>query len=165
MLVRSAPVELSADPRMTRRIKRLAGVSLVALGLIWWLAAATLAAPSVVNATLAAGWALMPTILVVSLARPRLRYALVLPGTLVGSGLLAICGWWLPMEPAAAVGWWLMAAGVLIGSGLGLWFWYRVLPVPGWLDDPFAPARWAFIGLHVGLIVVGLAMAALPLFA
>ena len=144
LATRPVPVELSAGRRMALRVKRLGVVSMVALGLIWGLAA---------------GWVLMPTVLFASLARPRLRYALVLPASLVGVGLLAICAWWLPSEPLAAAGWWLMTAGIALGGALGLWFWYRLVPVPGWLDDLNSAGRWGLIGLHIALIVVGWGLA------
>lgn len=150
---------------MSERVKRLGTISLIALGLIWALAAATLSAPAMVGGALAAGWVLMPMILFASLSRPRLRYALVVPGSLVGIALLAICIGWLPDAPLAAIGWWLITVGVLIGSVMGLWFWYRLVPVPGWLDDPYAGGRWAVITLHVALIVAGLGLAALPLLS
>lgn len=162
---RPIPVELSADARMAGRIKRLGFVSLVALGLIWALAVASLDAPPLVDGALAAGWVLMPVILFASLSRPRLRYGLVVPGSLVGLGLLAICGWWLPEEPLAAAGWLSMTAGILLGSVLGLWFWYRWLPVPARLDDPYSGARWGLIGVHVALIVAGWGLAAAPLIS
>jgi hypothetical protein len=38
-----------------------------------------------------------------------------------------------------------------------------VLPVPPALDDPFAPARWMLVVVHVALIVIGLALASTPL--
>lgn len=160
---RATPTELSADPRMARRVARLGFVSLVALGLIWALAAATLHAPPLVDGALAAGWVLMPTILFASLPRPRLRYGLVLPGSLVGLGLVAICAAWLPVGFAATAGWLSITAGVVLGSVLGLWFWYRLLPVPEGLDDPYSAGRWALIGVHVALIVVGLGLAATAL--
>ncbi len=160
---RAVPVELSANRQMARRVTRLGYVSSVALGLIWSLAVVTLGAPLWVDGALAAGWVLMPTILFASLVRPRLRYGLVLPGTLVGVGLLAICAWWLPAEPMAAAGWLSITAGILLGSMLGLWFWYRLLPVPARLDDPYSPGRWGLIGLHVALIAVGWGLAATPL--
>jgi hypothetical protein len=56
------------------------------------------------------------------------------------------------------VGWMLVTAGVLLGGTLGLWTWYRVLPVPPPLDDPVAPGRWALIGVHVALVLLGLVM-------
>lgn len=157
---RQVPVELSADARMAGRIKRLGFVSLVALGLIWTLAIASLDAPMVVTGALAAGWALMPTILFASLSRPRLRYGLVLPGSLVGFGLLAICFWWLPADPLAAAGWLSITVGVSMGSALGLWFWFRLLPVPAGLDDPYSTGRLGLIWVHVALIVGGLGLAA-----
>jgi hypothetical protein len=154
------PVELSSNPRMARRVKRLGFVSMVALGLVWALAVGTLPASAEVSWALATGWVLMPTVLFASLPRPRLRYALVVPASLVGVSLLAICVWWLPDSPLAAAGWLMMTAGVLLGGGLGLWFWYRLVPVPGWLDDPYALGRWSLIGLHVALIVAGWGLAA-----
>ncbi len=160
---RRIPVELSADRRFAERIKRLAAVSLVALGAIWWLATATLQAPPAVRAVLAAGWVLMPATLIASLAAPRLRYGLALPAGLVGGGLLAICAWWLPAAPVAAVGWLLITVGIAFGGLLGFWLWYRLLPVPPALDDPYSPARWAMIGVHVGLIVIGIGLAATAL--
>jgi hypothetical protein len=157
------PIELSADPHFAPRVKRLAAVSLVALGLIWALASATLHAPVALNAALAAGWVLMPTTLIASLAEPRLRYALVVPASLVGFGLLAVSLWWLPADPVAAGGWLLMTAGVLLGGVLGIWFWLRLLPVPRALDNPFSSGRWAQIWEHVALIVLGLALVGIGL--
>lgn len=162
-LSRPTPLELTADPRFAARVKRLALTSAIALGLIWALAVMTLAVPIPVHGALAAGWLLMPTLLVASLTRPRLRLALVLPASLVGVGLLAIALAWLPDDPVAALGWLLMAAGVLLGGVLGLWLWLRVVPVPPQLEDPFSSGRWLLIGIHVALIALGLALAALPL--
>lgn len=163
--LRRPPVELSADRSFGGRIRRLAATAVVALGVMTGLAALTLDVPGAVVASLAAGWVLMPLILVGSLGEPRLRYALVVPSSLIGVPLLAICALWLPSQPAAAAGWLLVTGGILLGSGLGLWFWYRILPVPRALDDPFAPGRWALIGVHVGLIVLGLALASVGLGA
>jgi len=158
-LQRSVPVELTADRGIVRRVKRLAATSAVALGLIWLLAVTALEAPVPVDAALAAGWIMMPAVLVASLWRPSLRYWLVVPSTLVGFGLLAICLGWLPQDPAAAAGWLLMTVGVLLGGVMGLWLWFRVVPVPATLDDPFSAARWALIALHIALITTGLALA------
>lgn len=158
--LRRIPVELSTNARFARRVKRLALTSVVALGLIWWLAVTTLAAPPIVGIALAAGWVLMPAVLAASLTRPRLRYALVVPATLVGVALLAVLIWWRPLDPLAAAGWLLITAGISLGGVLGLWFWFRLLPVPEPLDHPFSRGRLALIGLHVGLIVSGLVLAA-----
>jgi hypothetical protein len=144
-------------------VKRLGAVSVVALGLIWLLGVTTLDAPPLLGVALAAGWVLMPTTLFASLARPLLRYALIAPASLVGAGLLAISAWWLPADPVVAAGWLLITAGVLLGGMLGTWFWLRLLPVPHSLDDPFSWGRWALIGIHVALIVGGLALAATSL--
>ena len=154
-LGRPTPVELTDDPRVVGRVRRLAAVSAVMLGLIWVLAVATLEAPFVVNAALLAGWLLMPLTLLASLANLAARYWLVLPSTLVSLGLLAVVIGWLPDDPVAAAGWLLMLAGVALGGGMGLWLWFRVLPVPERLDDPVSPGRWALIGVHVALVVGG----------
>lgn len=156
---RPTPVELSDDRRMAGRVRRLARTAVVALGIIWWLAVSTLEAPPLIGASLLLGWASMPAILLLSLRRARLRYALVLPSSLVGIPLLAISALFLPAGAVAATGWLLITAGILLGSVLGLWFWYRLLPVPRALDDPFSAARIALIGVHVALIVVGVALA------
>lgn len=164
-LHREIPVELTADRRITRRVQRLAAVSAVALGLIWALAVATLETPAAVEAVLFAGWLLMPSVLVASVVRPPFRYLLVLPAGLVSLGLLAIVAGWLPADPIASVGWLLVLAGVLLGGIMGMWFWYRIAPVPAGLDDLGSRGRWSLIVLHVTLIVLGLALAALPLVA
>lgn len=157
---RRVPVELTDDPPFERRVRRLAAVSAVALGLIWGLAATALEAPTAVDLAFLAGWLLMPLTLVASLSRPRIRHALVLPASFVSIGLLAVCVGWLPDEPSRAAGWLLMTAGVALGGGMGLWLWYRLLPVPSWLDHPFSRGRWVLIGIHVALIVAGFALAA-----
>lgn len=159
-LRRGTPIELSADRRVAGRIRRLAGTASIALGLIWYLAVATLDAPPAIGVALAAGWLSMPAILIASLERPLLRYALVIPSTLVGLPLLAISIAWLPAVPVAAAGWLLMTSGILMGGVLGLWFWYRLFPVPAALDDPMSSGRWMLIAVHIGLIVSGAALAA-----
>ena len=118
-LGRPVPVELTGDGRIRRRVMRLTAVSLVALGLVTGLGAATLEAPAAILALLALGWVLMPAVLAWSLRDPAARYLLVVPASLVTLGLLAICIGWLPAQPVAAVGWVLMAAGVALGRGPG----------------------------------------------
>lgn len=157
-------VEMGRDRRFEGRVLRLTAVSSVALGLVWALAVATVAAPPVVHAALLAGWFLMPTILASSVVEPLLRYGLVVPATLVTVALLAIVARWLPTEPLAAAGWVLMLAGIALGGGLGLWFWYRLLPVPARLGEPFCPERWRLVGVHVGLVVVGFLLASSALW-
>lgn len=161
-LRRSAPIELSRDPRFAGRVRRLAATSVIALGLIWALASLTLEVPSIGRLALLAGWLLMPAVLVASLHEPRLRYLLVLPSASVTLALAAIAAWWLPPHPVAAAGWLLITVGVALGGLMGLWFWYRVVPVPAGLDAPFSRGRLGLIGLHVALIVAGIALAAVP---
>jgi hypothetical protein len=155
VLGRPVPVELTNDPRIIGRVKRLSAVSVVMLGLIWALSVSTLGAPFWVDALLFAGWILMPTILLASLSVQAARYWLVLPSMLVSLGLASVIVGWLPSQPIAASGWLLITAGVALGGVLGLWLWFRVLPVPDGLDDPVSPGRWALIGLHVTLVVSG----------
>jgi hypothetical protein len=150
-------VELSADPRFAGRIRRLAGTSVVALGLIWGLAARIDAHPAV-GLALAAGWLLMPLTLWLSLRHPMLRYGLIVPSALVGLALVALCATALPGDPLARAGWLTLTVGILVGGGLGGWFWFRWLPVPAALDDPFAPGRWLLVAVHVGLVCAGLLM-------
>jgi hypothetical protein len=163
-LHRPIPVELTDDPRIRRRVRRLAAVSAVALGLIWGLAVTTTAGPAWVTVALFAGWLLMPTVLLASLRDTRLRYGLAVPSVLVSMGLLAIVVGPSPGD-LAALGWLLILVGVLLGGLMGLWFWFRVAPVPVALDAPDSAGRWAIIAVHVGLIVVGIAIAASALLA
>ena len=159
LLCGQTSVEMTADSRFGVRVIRLAATSVIALGLIWGFAFATLDAPAFVGICLAAGWGLMPTLLMVSLRWPVARYGLALPSTLVGGGLVAICLTALPPDwGAARVGWLMTTTGVLMGGVLGLWFWFRLAPVPRFLDDPFGPGRWTFVVVHIALIVAGLAL-------
>jgi hypothetical protein len=162
-LGRPIPAELGDDPRIRGRVRRLAAISLVALGLVAGLAAMTLEAPPAVLVALGLGWALMPAVLAWSLVEPGARYLLVGPSALVAVGLLAVSLGWLPASAAAAAGWLLLTAGVVLGGALGLWFWYRLMPVPASLDDPLAPGRWALIAVHVALVVIGWILAATAL--
>jgi hypothetical protein len=159
-LGRSVPIELTSDRRVTLRVRRLAAISIVALGLTWGLASATLETPSVIGVILALGWLLMPAVLLWSLIAPGARYLLMAPASLVLVGLLAICIGWLPRSPIAAAGWVLLTAGVALGAVLGVWFWFRIAPVPAKLNEPYAPGRWTLIGVHVALVTVGWTLAA-----
>jgi len=145
---------MSVEGRFARRVVRLAVTSVVALGLIFGLWATARPGGPLVGVALGAGWVLMPAVLLLSLRRPAARYALVAPATLVGAGLVAI-------SVASASGPPVPEAGVLLGGLLGAWFWFRLLPVPRELEDPFAPGRWALIVVHVALIVAGIALVAI----
>lgn len=149
---------MTTDPAFARRVARLSLTSAVALGLVWLLAAATLRAHAAIGACLAGGWLLMPTILWLSLRWPRLRYALILPSTLVSASLVAICATALPRDAAARGGWLMLTAGILLGGALGIWLWLRWIPVPARLSDPFCRGRWLLILVHVLLVVAGLAL-------
>ena len=157
-LGRPVPVELTDDRRIVGRVKRLALVSALMLGIIWALAVDTLVSPYLIGAALLAGWVLMPLTLVVSLSNLPARYWLVLPSTLVSLGLLVVVVDRLPSDSVAAAGWVLMLAGVALGGVMGLWLWFRVLPVPRALDDPTARGRWALIGVHVAMVLAGVTL-------
>lgn len=153
-------VEMTGDARFAHRVRRLAITSGVALGAIWALAVTTLDAVAAIDLALLAGWLMMPAALGSSLVRPSIRPLVAVPSTLVTIALLAICTSVLPAEEPQRAGWLLITAGVLLGGALGLWFWFRLVPVPTPLDDAYAPGRWALIAVHVDLIVVGLALVA-----
>lgn len=149
-------VEMTLDARFGGRLKRLSAVSSVALGVIFLLALTTTEVGWGVVAVLGAGWITMPTVLVASLARPRVRYLLTVPASLVSLGLLVTAATY-DGSTIAAIGWWLMAVGVWLGGALGAWFWFRLAPVPAVLDRPFSPARSSLVALHVALVVFGAA--------
>jgi hypothetical protein len=88
-----------------------------------------------------------------------LRYLVVGPATLIAGALLAI-SFNNGIDQPEAAGWWLLTAGIVLGIVLGAWFWFRWLPVPAALDDPFSPGRWALIAVHAALVLVGLVVVA-----
>ncbi len=146
-----AGIELTGDRLFRHRIRRLVAISSVALGVIWGLAFVE-EAPTWVLVMLAVGWVSMPTILAASLNRPSLRYALVVPAGAVSVGLIGM----VMVAPRDTVtGWLFITAGILLGGFLGVWFWFRWLPVPRILDDPFSWPRVTLVGLHLALILVG----------
>jgi hypothetical protein len=148
-------VEMTADLRFEGRVRRLVAVSSIALGVVFLLALDAIGWASGASAMIGLGWITMPTILAASLRRPKIRYLLAVPATLVSLGVLVTA---LVSEGggAAFLGWWMMTAGIGFGAGLGMWFWFRWMPVPELLDRPFSAARWSLIGVHVTLIVAGL---------
>jgi hypothetical protein len=75
---------------MHGRIRRLAAVSSIALGGLWWLSLDVDGAGTGVHIALAAGWVLMPSVLWASLFAARLRYALALPSSLVSLAVLRL---------------------------------------------------------------------------
>ncbi len=140
---------------MRDRVSRLAVTSVVALGLIFGLWSAARPGGAIAGAALGAGWALMPATLLLMLRTPRARFAMFVPSFLVTAALVDIA------LVSGVAGWALMATGVVLGGLLGAWFWFRILPVPPALRDPFGPGRWALIAVHVSLIVAGMALVAL----
>jgi hypothetical protein len=151
------PIERSTDRRFVRRMKRLIGVSAIALGLITWLGLAVAGAGVLPNTLLVGGWVSMPLLLAAGLTRPGWRYLLAVPAGMVLAGLIVIA-LGAAEDPASRTGWWLMAGGILLGATLGGWFWYRWVPVPRFLDDPFSPVRWSLVAAHTGLVVLGFAL-------
>lgn len=149
------PLELSDDPRFARRIVRLAVTSMIMLGVIFALALNTPHPARSVVIALALGWMLMPTLLLTSLRWPRVRYGLLVPSTLVSLSLVAISVNQSSQDLMTWAGWWSLTFGVLLGGLMGVWFWFRWLPVPVLPHDPFSRARWALIVLHVALVVIG----------
>ncbi len=154
MLRSRSGIELTGDRLFIHRVRRLVAISTVALGVIWGLAFVE-EAPTWVLVLLAIGWASMPTILAASLNRPSLRYALVVPATSVSVGLIGMV---MAAPQDTVTGWILITAGIVLGGFLGVWFWFRWLPVPRILDDPFGWPRVTLVGLHLALILVGAAL-------
>ena len=159
VIARSA-IEMTDDRAFTLRVARLAITSALALGAIWALAHAGGPLRPAIGYLLLAGWVLMPAVLLASLRGPRLRYALVVPATLVTVALVALAATTVSSNGAAAAGWALVASGVVVGDMLGLWFWFRLFPVPPALRDPFSRGRWTLVGLHAALVVSGMLLAA-----
>lgn len=155
-------IEMSADPVFLPRVRRLAKVSSVALGIIWFLAIrASEPHSNAIDAALLVGWFLMPTVLWASIRRPEMRPLVFLPSALVTVGLVALCLTAMPGDFVVRSGWLLITGGILFGGFLGGWFWFRWFPVPASLDAPFSSPRWMLIGAHVAMIVVGLALVTL----
>lgn len=149
-----AGVELTGDRVFAHRVRRLVAISAIALGAITALAVRS-GGPSWAIVSLAAGWVLMPVILAASLRRPQLRYGLVVPASLVTIGLVGMVA---TTGGSELVGWAMLTAGILFGGTLGMWFWYRWVPVPRSFDDPYGPARMTFIAVHIALVLVGAAI-------
>ena len=166
-LVARSAVEVTADRAFAQRVARLSIVSALMVGAIWAAARASGPVHPAIAYLLASGWILMPIVLSASLRWPRLRYALVAPATLITIGVAATFATVGSLDARATAGWALVTSGVVLGDVLGVWFWFRLFPVPSALDDPFSRGRWALVGLHValvvsGLVVLGVHVAGLP---
>jgi hypothetical protein len=153
----STGIEMTHDHSFEARVRRLSVVSLFALGTITWLAIEEEASPAIV-VMLIAGWLLMPTVLRSSLQRPMLRFALAVPASFVAIGLTGLCLTSLPDNAINAAGWWMVTASIWLGATMGMWLWFRWMPVPMALADPFGRARLALIALHVGGVLAGVGM-------
>lgn len=154
MLRAGSGIELTGDRLFAHRVRRLVVITAVTLGVIWGLAFIE-EAPAWILVLLAAGWASMPTILAASLSRPSLRYALVVPAGAVSVGLIGMA---MIAPEETVTGWILITVGVLLGGFLGVWFWFRWIPVPRILNDPFGWPRVFLVALHLALVLVGAAL-------
>ncbi len=157
LLHRPAGIEMTHDHPFEARVRRLSVVSSVALGVLVWLAVGDDASPVVVT-MLVAGWVLMPAILRASLRRPKLRYGLAAPALLVAVALTVFCLTDIPDDTLAAAGWWTVTASIWFGATLGTWLWFRWLPVPDALDDPFGTLRLVLVAIHVAAALVGIGL-------
>ncbi len=152
-------VELTRDRLFEHRVRRLVAISAVALGVIWALAFVGEGARWIL-VLLGIGWVVMPTVLALSLSRPMTRFALVVPASAESIGLIAMT---MSAPGSTVVGWAFVTAGILFGGSVGMWFWFRWLPVPRAFDDPFGFSRLVLVGVHVGLVLIGMTMVALGL--
>ena len=149
-------VEFTHDESFEARIRRLSVVSVVALGIITALAIRDDAPIGVVLA-LVVGWVLMPSLLRLSLRRPPLRYALAIPATAVTGALGVFCLTALPSD-ASVAGWWMITGSIALGALMGMWLWFRWLPVPRDLEDPFSLQRLALVAVHVAGVLAGIVL-------
>lgn len=140
---------------LSGRVQRLAAVSVVALGLIWWFSRDVDDA-GFAPAALLAGWVLMPAVLLLSLRAPRVKYGLAVPATLVSLACL-----WLALQARPSAGWMLVSAGILMGGAMGAWFWFRWAPIPAAFDDHRSAPRIALVATHVALVTAGILALAL----
>jgi hypothetical protein len=111
--------------------------------------------PTWVLVLLVVGWVSMPTILAASLNGPSRRYALIVPASAVSIGLIGMV---MAAPQDTVIGWLFITVGILLGGSLGVCFWFRWLPVPRILDEPFGWPRVTLVGLHLalGLVVAGI---------
>jgi hypothetical protein len=149
-------VELTHDEPFEARVRRLSVVSVVALGVITVLAIRD-GAPVGVVLALVAGWILMPSLLRLSLRQPVLRYALAIPATAVTVALGVFCMAALPSD-ASVAGWWVITASIALGAVMGMWLWFRWMPVPESLEDPFSPRRLTLVAVHIAGVLVGIVL-------
>ena len=153
-------IELTEDRLFRHRVRRLVAISTVALGVIWGLAFVDDASAWILVFRVFA-LVSMPTILAAPQHQPSLRYALIVPATAVSVGLVGMV---MIASDQTVTGWFLITGGILLGGFLGVWFWFRWLPVPRILDDPFDWPRVALVSLHLALVLAGAAFVAVGLY-
>jgi len=157
IVTRSRPgLEMTTDRIFGHRVRRLVVITAVGLGVLAGFAYLD-GAPLWALGMLGFGSLSVPFTLACSLRRPRARRALLVPAVAVPIGLAGVAG---AASEATAAGWIVALAGLAAGAFLGLWFWFRWLPVPWILDDPFGWPRVALVGVHIGLILAGGALIA-----
>jgi hypothetical protein len=147
-------IELTTNPWMTRRVHRLIFVSSVALGVITGLAVSN-DGPTWAVLAIAFAWFAMPTALWASVDRPVLRYLLVVPALSASVGLIGMA---IATSGVVTAGWLIVLIGISTGGMLGMWFWYRFLPVPYSLDDPYGTPRLSLLAIHIALVLIGIGM-------
>ena len=135
------------------RALRLAAVSLVALAVVYRLAAIEPAAGPAERAMIGAGWLLMPLALVLVARVPRFRTILVLPASLATVGVFLVAAQTLP-----SAGWLALSVGLAFGGMLGAWLWFGWAPAPGLRAQPRHPLRLALVAVHVAIVLAGLAL-------
>lgn len=155
-------VGVPAERRLRSRVLRLSIVSVPGLGVIWLLSTTAGEGQGALSGMLAAAWVLMGPLLILRLRWPGLRYALAVPSVLAGLAVIGLSVAAIHGPAPALGGWLLVTGGILLGGLLGAWFWFRWLPVPAALEDPYSLGRWVLIAGHVLLILGGIAVLSLP---
>ncbi|MGE0598107.1 MAG: hypothetical protein AB7P41_01610 [Dehalococcoidia bacterium] len=120
--------------------------------MIWWLSLG-IDDTTVASLALAIGWVTMPSILLVSLRVPRLKFGLAVP-----AGLVTLGAAWLAVLEFPSVGWSLVAGGTSMGGLVGAWLWFAWAPIPAAFASPNARPRLALLTVHVAIIVAGIAV-------
>ncbi len=145
------PTSVSEFASNRSRLERLAGVSAVALGLVFLLILRDPGIRLSSAALVGAGWVLMPPTLLLAAWRPELRRLTLVPAGSVWTGVAIAT-----LDTEFAADWSLLLAGLSGGGLLGAWLWLGWIPAPRWRTEPQHPFRWALIACHVGSVAGGL---------